>query len=217
MNRNSQQKKTHHWRRFDGRVLRRTPIKVHTFWLNQAQIKYLLKIRLIDQVNHCWNHYQELIIIGAPKLMVRGIGVIQQTKEYVGITVIVQLWGHLYHFLLRTKLVVWPGEFAQLVELVHLRISFSKSHDKKCDRISNKSRHKNRRQKSMQYFSKIYSPDNRNASHKEFPWQVLIPGDDIRCAGTLVKLDVSDFLSGYEIRLQCMVYIMDLCCALKSY
>ena len=75
----------------------------------------------------------------------------------------------------------------------------------------------NRRQKSMPYFSKIYSPDNRKASHKEFPWQVLIPGDDIRCAGTLVKLDVSDFLSGYEIRVQCMVHIMDLCCALKSY
>ena len=46
----------------------------------------------------------------------------------------------------------------------------------------------------MPYFLKIYSPDNRKASHKEFPWQVLIPGDDVRCAGTLVKLDVSDFL-----------------------
>jgi len=60
----------------------------------------------------------------------------------------------------------------------------------------------NRRRNSMPYFSKIYSPDNRKASHKEFPWQVLIPGNDIRCAGTLVKLDVSDFLSGYEIRVQ---------------
>ena len=50
----------------------------------------------------------------------------------------------------------------------------------------------NFRQNSMPYFSKIYSPDNRKASHKEFPWQVLIPDDDIRCAGTLVKLDVSN-------------------------
>ena len=76
--------------------------------------------------------------------------------------------------------------------ITHLTTLFSKSHDRKCDRNSNKSLHMSRRQNSMPYFSKIYSPDNKKASHKEFPWQVLIPDDDIRCAGTLVKLDVSN-------------------------
>ena len=107
---------------------------------------------------------------------------------------IVHLWEHLFHFLFKIKLAVWSGEFVGTVELVPLTILFSKNHDKKCDRNSNKSLHISRRQNSMPYFSKIYSPDNKKASHKEFPWQVLIPDDDIRCAGTLVKLDVSDFL-----------------------
>ena len=65
-------------------------------------------------------------------------------------------------------------------------LTISNRRDKRCVHHSKTSR----RQNSMPYFSKIYSPENRKASHKEFPWQVLIPDDDIRCAGTLVKLDV---------------------------
>ena len=48
-----------------------------------------IKITLIDQANHCLNHYQELIITDVLKLTAQGIGVIQRTKEYVGTTVIV--------------------------------------------------------------------------------------------------------------------------------
>ena len=65
-------------------------------------------------------------------------------------------------------------------------LTISNRRDKRCVHHSKNSR----RQNSMPYFSKIYSPENRKASHKEFPWQVLIPDGDIRCAGTLVKLDV---------------------------
>ena len=49
----------------------------------------LFKIHLTGQANHCLNRYQEQITIDVPKLMVQNIGVIQQTNEYVGITVIV--------------------------------------------------------------------------------------------------------------------------------
>ena len=64
---------------------------LHFYGLNYTvvQLMVLFKIHLTGQANHCLNHYQEQITIDVPKLMVQNIGVIQQTNEYVGITVIV--------------------------------------------------------------------------------------------------------------------------------